>query len=128
MFSFAEWVNEVGDKIFRGGLFLDSFLFVFDDYAIIGNFDDFFAWNGKLRVDKSFDQWAFDDKLLNHEAIIGDSKIRDFAKFGAFFGFYFKVNGGKIEVDDFADFDDIVFFDELLDGVYYHAVFGIFAN
>ncbi len=128
MFSLAEWIDKIRDKIFGSGFLFDGFFFVFDDYSVIGNLDNFFARDGEFWIKKRFDEWTFDDKLLDCEVVIGNSKIGNFAELGAFFGFNFEVDETKVEINDFADFYYVIFGDEFVNGIYHHAVFGIFAN
>ena len=96
MFGLTERIDEVRDKIFFGGFFLDDFFFVFNDYFVVGDLGDFGAGDGEFGVDKTFDKWALDDDLLNGKIFASEGKIRNFTKFGTFFGLYFEANGVKI--------------------------------
>lgn len=49
-------------------------------------------------------------------------------EFATFFGFDFEINKIEVEVDNVADFENVFFLDEFIDGVDYHAEAGIFAN
>lgn len=61
----AERIDEVWNEVFFGGAGFEDFFFVFDDYFIIGDFDDFFARDEKFGVHNTFDDGAFDDDLLD---------------------------------------------------------------
>ena len=111
-----------------GGFFLDDFLLVFHDDFVVGDFDDFLSWNGEFGVGEAFNKWALYDNLLDSEIFAGDGKVDDFAEVGTFFSFNFEADEVEIEFDDFADFYDVVFSDELLDGVDNTTVAGIFAD
>ena len=65
----TEWINEIGNEIFFFGAFLENFFLVFDDDFIVGDFDNFFARDGKLRVEKGFERWALEDDLLDNKTI-----------------------------------------------------------
>ena len=116
--GFAEWIDKVGDEIFFFGAAFEDFFFVFDDDFIIVHFDDFFTRNGELWVDEGLESGASNNDLLNHKIFAGDGIIRNFAKFGTFFGFDFEVNEFEIECKNFADSNDIFGADEIVDTVY----------
>ena len=44
-FGFAEGIDEIWDKIFLFGAGFNFLFFVFNDNFIVGNFDNFGAWN-----------------------------------------------------------------------------------
>ena len=125
---FAERIDEVGDEIFVFGAIFEDFFFVSYDDFLVGDFDDFFAGDGKFWVEEGFDSGAFDDDLLNYEVIIGESVRKDFAKFGAFFGFDFEADRVKPESKNFADFDYVVFAYEVFVAINNEADIGVFAN
>ena len=95
--SLAEGVDEIGDKIFFFGTGFQSFLFVFDDDFVIGDFDDFAARNGKLRVEEALEGRAFNDDLLDEKVVGIDGEIGDGAEFGTLFGLDFKGEEVAIE-------------------------------
>ena len=74
----------------------DGFFFVSYNDFVVGNFDDFFSWNGEFRVNEAFHNGAFYDDLLNEEIVGICGEINDLAKFGTFFGFNFE--GEEIEI------------------------------
>lgn len=110
-----ERIDEIRNEIFVGGFFLDDFLLVFHDDFVVGDFDDFFSWNGEFGVGEAFNKWALYDNLLDSEIFAGDSKVDDFAEMRAFFGFNFEADEVEIEFDYFADFYNVVFSDEFFD-------------
>lgn len=52
--------------------------------------------NGKFWIGETFNKWAFDDDLLNAEIVVGDGKINNVTKLGAFFGLNFETNEAEI--------------------------------
>ena len=125
---FAERIDKIGDKIFFFGTGFQDFFLVFYNDFIVGDFDDFFARDGELGVQKSFDGGAFDDDLLDGEVVVGYGVVRNFAKFGAFFGVDFEIDEIELEGEDFANLNDIVWADEVVDAVDNYAQIGVFAD
>ena len=113
-FVIAKWIDEVGNKIFFGGASFEDFFFVFDDNLVIGDFDDLAAMDGKLRIDKTFDERTLDDNLLDDKVVGVGGVVDHVAEFWTFFGFF--------------DFDDVVLSDELVGAIDDDAVGGIFAD
>ena len=66
--------------------------------------------------------------MLNDKIIVSKGVVDDFAQFGTLFGLDFETDEIKIKAEDFADFDDIVWANELVGIVDNHAEFGIFTN
>lgn len=95
--SFAEGVDEIGDKIFLLGAGFQSFLFVFDDDFVVGDFDDFAAGDGELGVEEALEGRAFNDDLLDEKVVGIDGEIGDGAEFGALFSLNFKREEVEIE-------------------------------
>ena len=85
----TKWIDEIWDEIFLFGALFEDFFLVFDDDFIVGNFDNFFARDGKLWVEERFECWALDDDLLDNKAIRVYGKARNLTEFGVLFGFNF---------------------------------------
>ena len=92
----AEGVDEVGNEIFVGGTFFESFFFVFYNDFVVGDFDDFFARDEEFGVYDTFHDGTFDDDLLDEKIIGIDGEINNLAEFAAFFGFNFE--GEEVEI------------------------------
>lgn len=125
---FAEWINEIGNKIFVLGAGFESFLFIFDDDFIIGDFNNFFARNGELGVNEGLKDGALDNNLLNHEIVGGESVTGDFAEFRMFLGLNFEADETKIEFKDFANIDDIFGGGEFVSTINNHAKLRVLAD
>ena len=80
----AERIDEIWNKIFFHGTFTNGLFFVFDDNLRIGDLNDFTARNSELGINEALYHGSFDDDLLNHEIIIGDSKTGDTTEIGVF--------------------------------------------
>ena len=79
-----------------GSFFLDDFFFVFYNYLVIGDFDDFLSRDGELRVGEAFDEGAPDDDLLDSKILACDGEVYYLSKMGAFFGFNFEANNVEV--------------------------------
>lgn len=128
MFLSPERIDKIRNKIFVSGFFLDDLFFVFDNYFVIGYFDNFLSWNSEFGVRKTFDKWAFHDNLLNSEIFAGDGKVYNVTEFRALFSLDFEAGEFEIEVNDLADFNDVVFCDKLFDRIDDAAVARVFAD
>ena len=80
----AERIDEIWNKIFLHGALANGLFFVFDDNLRIGDLNDFTARNSELGINEALYHGSFDDDLLNHEIIIGDSKTGDTTEIGVF--------------------------------------------
>ena len=92
----TERINEVGDEIFVGSTFLESFFFVFYNDFVVGDLDDFFAGDKKFGVHNAFHDGAPNEDLLDEKIIRVNGEIDDLTKFAAFFGFDFE--GEEVEI------------------------------
>lgn len=124
----AKWIDEVWYEIFLTGAGFESFFFVFNYYFVVGNFDNFLTRNGKFWIDEAFDEWTFDDDLLNKKIIGIDGEIDKLTKFGTFFGFYGKSSEIKIEAKDLFDMDNFVWIDKLVDAIDDYTIIGILTD
>ena len=79
--SLAEGIDEIGDKIFFFGTGFQSFLFVFDDDFVVGDFDDFTTRDSKLGVEETLESGTLDDDLLDEKVVGIDGEIDDGTKF-----------------------------------------------
>ncbi len=127
-FRSTKRINKVWNEIFFFGAGANDFFLIFYDDFVVGDFDDFGARNGELRVKKTFESWTLDDKLLDGKVVIGNCEVNDMSEFRAFFGFNLEVNEREFKVDNLADFDDIVFFDKFVGRINYGAEIRIFAD
>ena len=98
MLGFPERIDEIRDEIFFFGTFFKSFLFVFDDDFVIGDFDNLFAGDDEVGVDEGLHGWALDDDLLDDEILCCNGVINDSAKLVVFLGFDFETYKVKIKV------------------------------
>lgn len=52
--------------------------------------------DGKFWIGETLNKRALDDDLLNAEIVVGDGKINNATKLGAFFGLNFETNEAEI--------------------------------
>lgn len=98
MLGFSERIDEIWDEIFFFGTFFKGFLFILNDDLVVGNFDNLFARDDEIGVNKGFHGRAFDDDLLDDEILCRNRVIDDSAKLVVFLGFYFETYEVEIEV------------------------------
>lgn len=124
----TEWIDEVGNEIFLTGAGFECFFFILDDDFVVGHFNYFLTRNSKLGIDEAFDEWTFDDDLLNEEIISVDGKIDELAEFGTFLGLY--GQGGEIEIKFKNLFKtyDVLWANELVNAINNHTIIGIFTD